>query len=286
MWSVECGAFCCVCVCLCLCLSLYGREVTVGYARLRGSMGATFCHLAALRSAIEFLFWDHWETAVLGQILAGRSREVTGGHGRSREVTGGHGSKLMPFGGPSAAYWISLLWSLGHGRFGPNPGREVMGGHGRLRVTGGYGGGKRRKVEERQEKGLKKTKEYEGSSLKSAGKRRKMEELRSSTGSSVCWGSEQDSLQGDEKWYWGRGGEGLQSKEKSSKGAADGLGFCSYNPIRAKGWLAPPFSGNYTSHVLHRKARIRAAFSMLRCKRALVLAGLTWYGYIRIRYVA
>ena len=53
-------------VCLCLCLSLYGREVTVGYARLRGSMGATLCHLAALRSAIEFLFWDHWETAVLG----------------------------------------------------------------------------------------------------------------------------------------------------------------------------------------------------------------------------
>jgi len=91
-------------VCLCLCLSLYWREVTVGYARLRGSMGATFCHLAALRSAIEFLFWDHWETAVLGQILAGRSREVTGGHGRSREVTGGHGSKFLPFGGPSAAY--------------------------------------------------------------------------------------------------------------------------------------------------------------------------------------
>ena len=69
-------------------------EVTVGYARLRGGMGATFCHLAALRSAIEFLFWDHWETAVLGQILAGRSREVTGGHG----------SKFLPFGGPSAAY--------------------------------------------------------------------------------------------------------------------------------------------------------------------------------------
>ena len=71
---------------LCLCLSLYGREVTVGYARLRGSMGATFCHLAALRSAIEFLFWDHWETAVLGQILAG---EVTGGYGRLRAVTEG-----------------------------------------------------------------------------------------------------------------------------------------------------------------------------------------------------
>ena len=117
---MECGAFCCVCVCLCLCLSLYGREVTVGYARLLGGMGATFCHLAALRSAIEFLFWDHWETAILGQILAGRSREVTGANfchlaaprppieflfwdhcktavlgqilaGRSREVTGGYG---------------------------------------------------------------------------------------------------------------------------------------------------------------------------------------------------
>ena len=83
-------------------------------------MGATVCYLAALRSAIEFLFWDHWETAVYGQILAGRSREVTGANfchlaapqlpieflfcdqgdmavlgqilaGRSRDVTGGHG---------------------------------------------------------------------------------------------------------------------------------------------------------------------------------------------------
>ena len=82
---------------------------------------------------------------------------------------------------------------MGHGRFGPNPGREVKGGH------GSYGGGKQRNVEERQEKGLKKTEEYEGKSLKAAGKRRKMEELRSSTESSVRWGSEQDSLQGDEK---------------------------------------------------------------------------------------
>ena len=85
MWSVECGAFCCVCVCLCLCLSLYRRLVAVGYTRLLGGMGATFCHLAAPRSAIEFLFWDHCETAV----LAGRSREVTGGYGRLRAVTEG-----------------------------------------------------------------------------------------------------------------------------------------------------------------------------------------------------
>ena len=49
--------------------------------RSREVTGANFCHLAAPRPPIEFLFWDHWETAVLGQILAGRSREVTGGYG-------------------------------------------------------------------------------------------------------------------------------------------------------------------------------------------------------------
>ena len=99
-----------LCLSVSVSVSVWG-EVTVGYARLRGGMGATFCHLAALRSAIEFLFWDHWETAVLGQILAGgRSREVTGGHGRLWEVTGGYG----------------------------------------------HGGGKPRKVEERQEKGRRK----------------------------------------------------------------------------------------------------------------------------------
>ena len=113
-------------VCLCLCLSLYGREVTVGYARLRGSMGATFCHLAALRSAIEFLTWDHWETAVLSQILAGRSQEGPGG---------GHGS--------------------GHGRS-----REVMGGYGRLReATEEENGGKWRNGRKKVGKKQKKTKE-------------------------------------------------------------------------------------------------------------------------------
>ena len=29
------------------------------------------------------LFWDHWETGVLGQILAGSSREVTGTEGEN-----------------------------------------------------------------------------------------------------------------------------------------------------------------------------------------------------------
>ena len=59
--------------------------------------------------------------------------------------------------------------------------------------------------------------------LQHGGKWRKMEELRGSTESSVRWGSEQDSLQGMRSDTGG--GEGLQSKQKSSKGAADGLGF-------------------------------------------------------------
>ena len=118
-------------VCLCLCLSLYGREVTVGYARLRGSMGATFCYLAALRSAIEFLFWDHWETAVLGQIRAGRSQEVMGG----RHLAG----PQPPFEFLFCDHWDMAV--LGHILAGRS--REVMGGYGRLReVTEEENGGK------------------------------------------------------------------------------------------------------------------------------------------------
>jgi len=90
-------------------------------------MGATFCHLAALRSAIEFLFWDHWETAGLGQILAGRSREVTGGHGRSREVTGANFCHLAAPRPPiEFLFWdhwdMAVLGQILAGRL-----REVMG---------------------------------------------------------------------------------------------------------------------------------------------------------------
>ena len=60
-------------------------------------------------------------------------------------------------------------------------------------------GGKWRKLEESWEKGRKKTIDNEGKSSKAGGKRRKMEELRSSTECRVRWGSEQESLQGDEK---------------------------------------------------------------------------------------
>ena len=87
-----------------------------------------FCHFAALRLAIEFLVRAHWETAVLGQILAGRPREITGGHG----------SKFLPL----AAPWPQiefLFWDhweravLGQSVAGRS--REVIGGYGRLRAA-------------------------------------------------------------------------------------------------------------------------------------------------------
>ena len=137
-------------VCLCLCLSLYGREVTVGYARLRGGMGATFCHLAALRSAIEFLFWDHWETAVLGQILAGRSREQISAIWRPLSRLLNFSSGIIgkrPFGAKS--------WLGGHGRSW-----EVTVGYGRLReVTEEENEGKWRNGRKKVGKKRKKVKE-------------------------------------------------------------------------------------------------------------------------------
>jgi len=86
---------------------------------------------------------------------------------------------------------------LGNGLLGPNPGWEVTGGHGRSReVMGGYNmeenGGKWRNSEAQRR-------------AASVGVRNKI----------VCKGMRSDT----------GGGEGLQSKQKSSKGAADGLGF-------------------------------------------------------------
>ena len=52
---MECGAFF-LCLSVSMSVSVWGG----GYSWLRevtGGMGATFCHLAAPRSAIEFLFW-------------------------------------------------------------------------------------------------------------------------------------------------------------------------------------------------------------------------------------
>ena len=155
-------------------------------------MGATFCHLAALRSAIEFLFWDHWETAVLVQIL-------DGGHGRLREQIS---AIWRPLG--RRLHWeTAVLGQILAGRS-----QEVTGGHGRLReVTGGYGGGKRRKVEEGQEIGWKKTKENEGKSSKqgeNGGKWRSSEAQRRAAsvgvrGKIACEGMRSDTEEGGAK---------------------------------------------------------------------------------------
>ena len=87
----------------------------------------------------------------------------------------------------------------------PGRSREVMGGYGRLReVTeeeNGGNGGKWRNSEAQRR-------------AASVGVRNKI----------VCKGMRSYTEEG--------GGEGVQSKEKSSKGAADGLGFCSYGIVR------------------------------------------------------
>ena len=130
-------------------------------------MGAVLCHLAALRSASEFLFWDHWETAVLGQLLAGRSREVTGANFCHLAAP------QPPIEFLFCDHWDMAV--LGQILAGEVTGGHVTGGH----VTGGYGRLQRRKTEESggtAGKRFEKTKEYEGKSLKAAGKWRKMEE--------------------------------------------------------------------------------------------------------------
>ena len=76
------------------------------------------------------------------------------------------------------------------------------------RRKAGKGLKKRHEMEERQS--FEKTRNIEASILKKL-------RIRSSTESSVRWGSEQDSLQGDEEWSRGRSGEGLQSKDKCEK---------------------------------------------------------------------
>ena len=89
MWSVL--------LCLCLFVSMSVSVWEGGCSWLREVTGRRRSNFLPFSGPsvgyIEFLFWDHWGTAVSGQILAGRSRKVTGGHG----------SKFLPFGGTSAA---------------------------------------------------------------------------------------------------------------------------------------------------------------------------------------
>ena len=73
--------------------------------------GARFCNLAASRPAIKGAFWDYWETAVLGQILAGSPLEPDfGNFEASRPAI-------------KSAFWD--YWETAV--FEPNPGREPFG---------------------------------------------------------------------------------------------------------------------------------------------------------------
>ena len=80
MWSVL------LCLCLSVSMSVSVWEGGCSWlCEVTGRRGSNFLPFSGPSVGyIEFLFWDHWETAVLGQILAGRSREVTGGYGRLR----------------------------------------------------------------------------------------------------------------------------------------------------------------------------------------------------------
>ena len=137
MWSVERFAVSVsVCVHVCLCMGGRLQLVTRGY----GKHGSNFLPFSGPSVGyIEFLFWDHWETAVLSQILAGRSQEVTG-------------ANFCQLAAPLPPIEF-LFWDHWE--------KAVLGqilGHGSGEVK-----------------------------------------LRSSTESSIRWGSEQDSLQGDER---------------------------------------------------------------------------------------
>ena len=73
--------------------------------------GARFCNLVASRPAIKGAFWDYWETAVLGQILAGSPLEPDfGSFEASRPAI-------------KSAFWD--YWETAV--FEPNPGREPFG---------------------------------------------------------------------------------------------------------------------------------------------------------------
>ena len=70
----------------------------------RSFLEAIFCHLRAFGPAIKISFWDHWETALLGQILARSLLEAIFCH-------------LKAFG---TAIKNTLLGPLGNSSFGPN----------------------------------------------------------------------------------------------------------------------------------------------------------------------
>ena len=93
MKSVKCRVYSVRCRVLCVCLFVSVAVWEGGDSWLRESMGTHGSNFLPFSGPsvgyIEFLFWDHWGTGVLGQILAGRRARV-----RSREVMGGKRRKV------------------------------------------------------------------------------------------------------------------------------------------------------------------------------------------------
>ena len=109
--------------------------------------GARFWQFAGFPAPSKRAFWDYWDTAVLGQILAGSLLEPECGHLRAsrRQVNAPSGtigkrpvlgqilarSLLEPnFGNVRAsrsAIKLAFWDDWGNGRFGPNPDREPFG---------------------------------------------------------------------------------------------------------------------------------------------------------------
>ena len=92
-----------------------GETALLGQIPAGSLLEAAFCHFKALGPAIEFLFWDHWETPLLGQILVEESycylleanfSELLGTFWESSEsLLGASGSFLGAFWDPLGAFW-------------------------------------------------------------------------------------------------------------------------------------------------------------------------------------
>ena len=80
----------------------------------RSLLEAFFCHLKAFGPAIKIHFWDHWETALLDPFGPNPGQEP-------------FGSNFLQFEGLWAGNSNLFLGPLGNGPFGPNPGQEPFG---------------------------------------------------------------------------------------------------------------------------------------------------------------
>ena len=89
----------------------YWETAVFGQILAKSLLEPDFGNLEASRPAIKSAFWDDWETAVFGQILAGSLLDPDFGNLEASR--------------PAIKSAFSDYW--GNGRFRPNPGREPFG---------------------------------------------------------------------------------------------------------------------------------------------------------------